>query len=67
MTERPSLSPDELPKVDLADPRFRQYVEWRDRTAATFFARTRLPLLAAERLVVENTDLDVMDLSEDAF
>ncbi|MDQ1747856.1 MAG: hypothetical protein QOD07_2119 [Frankiaceae bacterium] len=35
--------------------------------AATFFARTRLPLLAAERLVVENTDLDVMDLSEDAF
>jgi len=35
--------------------------------AASFFAHSRLPLLAAERVVVENTDLDVMDLSEDAF
>jgi hypothetical protein len=35
--------------------------------AATFFARTRLPLLAAERAVAEAAELDVMDLDEDAF
>jgi hypothetical protein len=35
--------------------------------AAGFFAHNRLPLLAAERLVVENTGLDIMDLDEAAF
>jgi alkylation response protein AidB-like acyl-CoA dehydrogenase len=35
--------------------------------AATFFAQTRLPLLAAERVVVEGTDLALMDLDESAF
>ncbi len=35
--------------------------------AARFFAATRLPLLTAERTVVEGTDLDVMDLPEAAF
>ncbi|HTW19913.1 MAG TPA: acyl-CoA dehydrogenase [Mycobacteriales bacterium] len=35
--------------------------------AATFFAQTRLPLLHAERVVVETTTLDVMDLAESAF
>src|SRR4051794_40177746 len=35
--------------------------------AARFFAATRLPLLAAERTVAESTDLDVMDLPEEAF
>jgi hypothetical protein len=35
--------------------------------AAKFFAQTRLPLLAAERVVVEGTNLEVMDLDESAF
>jgi alkylation response protein AidB-like acyl-CoA dehydrogenase len=35
--------------------------------AATFFAQSRLPLLSAERAVVENTDLALMDLDESAF
>jgi alkylation response protein AidB-like acyl-CoA dehydrogenase len=35
--------------------------------AASFFAQTRLPLLTAERIVVENTDLALMDLDESAF
>jgi alkylation response protein AidB-like acyl-CoA dehydrogenase len=35
--------------------------------AAKFFAQTRLPLLAAERVVVEGTDLELMDLPENAF
>jgi alkylation response protein AidB-like acyl-CoA dehydrogenase len=35
--------------------------------AARFFARTRLPLLSAERQVVEETDLDLMDVPEPAF
>jgi alkylation response protein AidB-like acyl-CoA dehydrogenase len=34
---------------------------------ARWFARNRLPLLAAERAVAEATTLDVMDLPEDAF
>jgi alkylation response protein AidB-like acyl-CoA dehydrogenase len=34
---------------------------------ATWFARNRLPLLAAERAVAEATTLDVMDLPEEAF
>src|SRR5207248_2716030 len=35
--------------------------------AAKFFAQTRLPLLAAERVVVEGTNLEIMDLDETAF
>jgi alkylation response protein AidB-like acyl-CoA dehydrogenase len=35
--------------------------------AARFFAQTRLPLLASERVIVETTDLDVMALPESAF
>jgi hypothetical protein len=34
---------------------------------ASWFARNRLPLLAAERAVAEATTLDVMDLAEEAF
>jgi alkylation response protein AidB-like acyl-CoA dehydrogenase len=36
-------------------------------TAATFFAGVVLPRLGAERRIVENDDLAVMELSEDAF
>jgi len=35
--------------------------------AAKWFAHNRLPLLAAERVVAEGTDLDVMELPEEAF
>jgi alkylation response protein AidB-like acyl-CoA dehydrogenase len=35
--------------------------------AAKFFAQTRLPMLSAERVVVEGTNLEVMDLPELAF
>ncbi|HVV77650.1 MAG TPA: acyl-CoA dehydrogenase [Mycobacteriales bacterium] len=35
--------------------------------AAKFFAQTRMPLLAAERVIVEGTNLEVMDLPESAF
>ena len=35
--------------------------------AARFFAATVLPLLAAERTIVEETTLDLMDLPEGAF
>jgi alkylation response protein AidB-like acyl-CoA dehydrogenase len=35
--------------------------------AASFFARTRLPLLSAERRIAEETDLDLMALDEAAF
>jgi hypothetical protein len=34
---------------------------------ARWFARNRLPLLAAERAIAEATTLDVMDLAEEAF
>ncbi len=34
---------------------------------ARWFARNRLPLLAAERTVAEATTLDLMDLPEEAF
>jgi hypothetical protein len=36
-------------------------------SAARFFASTRLPMLSAERVVVEATDLDLMDLDEAGF
>src|SRR3954467_10004148 len=35
--------------------------------AAKFFAQSRLPLLTAERVVVEGANLEVMDLDETAF
>jgi hypothetical protein len=35
--------------------------------AAKWFAHNRLPLLAAERAVAEGTDLDIMELPEEAF
>jgi alkylation response protein AidB-like acyl-CoA dehydrogenase len=35
--------------------------------AAKFFAQTRLPLLAAERTVVEGANLEIMELPESAF
>ncbi|MFL6239608.1 MAG: acyl-CoA dehydrogenase [Actinomycetes bacterium] len=36
-------------------------------SAARFFTATRLPLLTAERTIVESTDLDLMDLDESGF
>src|SRR3954465_743334 len=36
-------------------------------SAARFFAATRLPLLSAERVIAEATDLDLMDLDEAGF
>ena len=35
--------------------------------AAKWFAQNRLPLLAGERLAAETTNLEIMELSEDAF
>ena len=35
--------------------------------AAKFFAQTRFPLLSGERVVVEGTNLELMDLDESAF
>jgi hypothetical protein len=35
--------------------------------AAKFFAQTRLPLVAAERVIVEGTNLEIMELPESAF
>src|SRR3954453_14852308 len=35
--------------------------------AAKFFAQSRLPLLAGERVVVEGSNLELMDLDESAF
>jgi hypothetical protein len=35
--------------------------------AARFFAREVLPRIGSDRRIIENTTLDVMDLSEDAF
>ena len=35
--------------------------------AATFFAKNVLPRLAAERKIVESTDLAIMDVAEEAF
>jgi hypothetical protein len=35
--------------------------------AARFFARQRFPMLAAERLIAEGADNELMSLSEDAF
>ncbi len=35
--------------------------------AARFFAREVLPRIGADRRIIEGTDLDVMDLPEEAF
>ena len=35
--------------------------------AAKFFAQSRLPLLSAERVIVEGTNLELMELDESAF
>jgi hypothetical protein len=35
--------------------------------AASFFAKTILPAISATRAVVENVDIDLMDLADDAF
>jgi Acetyl-CoA dehydrogenase C-terminal like len=35
--------------------------------AARFFTREVLPRIGADRRIVENTTLDIMDLPEDAF
>ncbi|MFF0470241.1 acyl-CoA dehydrogenase [Micromonospora zamorensis] len=35
--------------------------------AARFFAREVLPRIGADRRIIENTDLDIMDLPEEAF
>ncbi len=49
-----------------ADGRDKDFYEGKV-VAAKFFAQTRLPLLAAERVVVEGANLEVMDLPETAF
>ncbi len=46
--------------------RDRLFYEGKIQTAR-WFARNRLPLLTAERVVAEATSLDLMDLSEEAF
>ncbi len=49
-----------------ASDRDRAFYEGKVETAR-WFARNRLPLLAAERAVAEATTLDIMDLPEEAF
>jgi alkylation response protein AidB-like acyl-CoA dehydrogenase len=49
-----------------ASPRDKDFYEGKV-TAAKSFAQTRLPLLHAERVVVEGANLEVMELPESAF
>jgi hypothetical protein len=49
-----------------ADSRDKDFYEGKI-IAAKFFAQTRLPLLAAERVVVEGANLEIMELPESAF
>ncbi|MDQ1706514.1 MAG: hypothetical protein QOF18_2880 [Frankiaceae bacterium] len=63
-----------LRQADVALLRLTEGADGRDRdfyegkvAAARFFAQSRLPLLTAERIVVEGTNLEVMDLPESAF
>ncbi|HVW80013.1 MAG TPA: acyl-CoA dehydrogenase [Mycobacteriales bacterium] len=49
-----------------ADGRDKDFYEGKV-VAAKFFAQTRLPLLAAERVVVEGANLEIMELPESAF
>ncbi len=51
---------------DGAAERDRAFYEGKIETAR-WFARNRLPLLAAERVVAEGTTLDLMELPEEAF
>src|ERR671913_575292 len=51
--------------ADLADSE-RHFYEGKV-ASARWFARTVLPKLAAERAIVESTDLAIMDLAEEAF
>jgi alkylation response protein AidB-like acyl-CoA dehydrogenase len=51
-----------------ADPSDRDRVFYEGKIeTARWFARNRLPLLAAERAIAEATTLDLMDLPEEAF
>lgn len=52
--------------ADGAPERDRSFYEGKIETAR-WFARNRLPLLAAERAVAEATTLDIMELPEEAF
>jgi alkylation response protein AidB-like acyl-CoA dehydrogenase len=52
--------------VGLASARDKDFYEGKV-AAAKFFAQTRLPLLAAERVVVEGANLEIMDLPEAAL
>ena len=52
--------------ADGPSERDRVFYEGKVETAR-WFARNRLPLLAAERVVAESTTLDLMDLPEEAF
>jgi len=55
-------------KALAADPSERDRVFYEGKIeTARWFARNRLPLLAAERAVAEATTLDLMDLPEEAF
>jgi hypothetical protein len=55
-------------KALAADPSERDRVFYEGKIeTARWFARNRLPLLAAERLIAESTTLDLMDLPEEAF
>jgi Acetyl-CoA dehydrogenase C-terminal like len=49
-----------------SDPRDSSFYEGKV-VAAKFFAQTRLPLLSAERTVVEGSNLELMELDESAF
>ncbi len=52
--------------ADGPSDRDRLFYEGKVETAR-WFARNRLPLLAAERVIAESTTLDLMDLPEEAF
>jgi len=54
---------DQILEILLRD---RVFYEGKIETAR-WFARNRLPLLAAERVIAESTTLDLMDLPEEAF
>src|SRR3954466_12006408 len=63
-----------LRQADVALAKLTEGVTDRDKrfyegkvVAAKFFAQTRLPLLGGERVVVEGSNLELMDLDETAF
>jgi hypothetical protein len=55
-----------LEALDTAAPRDRAFYEGKV-AVARFFASTRLPLLTAERAIVEQTDDSLMELAEASF